>query len=133
VSISVAKVGTISVGTGVAIGVDADGALPVGFSPRTRGLQEQVLALYPTRVWSRDGRLGNRPVFVASADGGAWCAWHLLVRKEVEEGPSPDAKAALEKIKGRRRAGTRIRTQEAPSESSLVKMGSRESFLEKQG
>jgi len=132
-SIGVAKGEALSVGTGKARGVHADGALPAGFSPRSMAAQAEAPALHPTRQWKRDDRLGNRPVFVASADGGAWCAWLLLVRKEVEEGPSPDAKAALEIIEGRLRAGTRIRTHEAPSESSLVKMGSRESILEKQG
>jgi hypothetical protein len=70
---------------------------------------------------------------VAEAAGGAWCAWLLLVRKEGEEGTSPDAKAALKKREDRRRAETRIRTLEATSESSIVKMGSGESSLEKEG
>src|SRR5258708_1003144 len=107
--------------------------LPAGVSPHSRDVQEEALAQHPTREVRRDDKRSNRLGFVASADGGACCAWLLLVRKEVEEGTSPDAKVALEKIEGRLRAGTRIRTHEAPSESSLLKIGSRVSFLEKQG
>ncbi len=46
--------------TGVALGVHADGALPGGFSPHARDVQEQAVALHPTRQWSRDDRQGNQ-------------------------------------------------------------------------
>jgi hypothetical protein len=42
VSIGNPVAGALSVGTGVALGVHADGALPVGFSPRARVAQVEV-------------------------------------------------------------------------------------------
>ena len=59
-SICIAEVRTLRVGTGVAVGVHADGALPAGFSPRARGVLVKALAFHPTRVWRRDDRRGNR-------------------------------------------------------------------------
>src|SRR5947209_14050456 len=55
-----AKVGTLSVRTGIALGLHTDGALPGGFSPQTRDAQEQALVLHPTREWRPDDRQGNR-------------------------------------------------------------------------
>jgi hypothetical protein len=46
--------------TSEARGVSADGALPVGFSPRAKVAQAQALALHSTRGWRRDDRQGNR-------------------------------------------------------------------------
>ena len=59
-SICIAEVRTLRVGTGVAVGVHADGALPAGFSPRARGAQEKTLALQLMRQWRRDDRRDNR-------------------------------------------------------------------------
>ena len=54
-------VGALRVGTGKALGVHASGALLAGFSPRSRGVQEQELALHSTREWRPDDRRSNRP------------------------------------------------------------------------
>ncbi len=60
VSISDAEVGALVIGTGVALGVHADGALPGGFSPHTKAAQLEVLALPPTRERGRDDKRGSR-------------------------------------------------------------------------
>ena len=57
VSFRVPEVRALGVGTSEALGVDADGALPGGFSPHARVAQAEALALHT----SRQGRHGNRP------------------------------------------------------------------------
>jgi hypothetical protein len=60
VRIGVAEVPALVVGTSETFGVDADGGLLGDFSLQTRDVQEQMLALHPTREESRDDRRGNR-------------------------------------------------------------------------
>jgi hypothetical protein len=48
-SVGDAEVHALPIGTGVAFGGYADGGLPAGFSPQTRGAQEQTLALPPMK------------------------------------------------------------------------------------
>src|SRR5215469_11933965 len=85
--------------------------LLAGFSSRARVAPEQTLALHPTRQWSRVDRRDNRLGCGASADGGASCAWLLLVRRKAEEGASHDARASPDREEGRPRAGTRTYEQ----------------------
>jgi hypothetical protein len=46
-SVGLAKVRALPIGTGKSFGIYPDGALPGGFSPRSRGAREQALVLYP--------------------------------------------------------------------------------------
>jgi hypothetical protein len=126
-SIIDAKVRALLVRTGEAFGFYPLGSSPAAFhlTPGTR--HPQTLSLHPTREWSRDDRRGNRLGSGASADGGACCAWPLLVGRKAEDGASPDTTAALERAGDRPRA--RTRTYERPYETSLLEMGRRESSL----
>ena len=126
-SIIAAKVRALLVRTGEAFGVYPSGALPGGFSPHSRDAASVELSLHPTREWSRDDRRGNRLGSVASADGGACCAWPLLVGRKAEDGASQDTRASPERGGDRPRA--RTRTYERPYETSLLEMGRRESSL----
>jgi hypothetical protein len=126
-SIIDAKVRALLVRTGEAFGVYPSGELPGGFSPHSRDAQAEMLSLHPTREWSRDDRRGNRLGSVASADGGACCAWPLLVGRKAENGASQDTRASPERGGDRPRA--RTRTYERPYETSLLEMGRRESSL----
>ena len=58
--VSIAKVRALLVRTGEPIGVDAFGELPADFSPQTRDVQGEVLALQSTRPGRRDDRRDNR-------------------------------------------------------------------------
>ena len=60
VSTGNAKVGALSVGIGIALGLHSSGELPGGFSLHTRDAQEQVLVQHPTREWRPDDKQGNR-------------------------------------------------------------------------
>src|SRR5215469_7659934 len=62
-----------------------------------------------------------------AADGAAWCAWLLLVRRKAEKGTSQDAKTAPGRGGDRPQAGTR--THEEPYETSLLEMGRKENSL----
>jgi len=103
-SVSVAKVRALPVRTGEPCGVHPDGGLPVGFSPQTKDVQAEVLALHLPREWRRDDRWGNRPGCVARAGGGAKCAWILLTGLG-HDGPSQGNTAAPE------RTGEHTRTE----------------------
>ena len=59
VSIRDPVVRALLIRTGVALCSRA-WVLPAGFSPHARGVQEQALALHPTRQWRRDDRQGNQ-------------------------------------------------------------------------
>lgn len=65
VSIGDPAIHALLIRTGVALGVHASGVLPGGFSPHARGVQEQALALHPTREWRRDDRLDSPEGFAA--------------------------------------------------------------------
>ncbi|HEY6540626.1 MAG TPA: hypothetical protein VIZ18_06800, partial [Ktedonobacteraceae bacterium] len=74
---------------------------------------------------------GSVKIQTASASNFSTPAWFgeiVVISSYLQKHKmsSPDAKAALEKGEGRRRAGTQIQTHEAPPASSLLKMGSRE-------
>ncbi len=127
VSVCHAEGWALLVGTGESLGVHPLGCSSPAFDLAAGTRHPQVPALHSTRQGRRDDRRDNRVGSGASGDGGACCAWPLLVRRKTEDGTSQDAKAAPKRGGGKPRAGTR--RQEWPEKSSLLEVCSMESFL----
>jgi len=110
----------LRVGTREPLGIYAFGGSPAAFDLAKGGVQEQALALHPTREGRRVDKPGNRLGCGARADVAAWCAWLLLVRRKTEEETSQDARASPGR--GGDRPQARSRTQEGPYKTSLLEM-----------